>query len=78
MGSVDNKSFRVVQWSVEKSTRLPVTVMVTLSLEKTIERYARRFQKAHQLAEQNKLWTERFKIKWEKNYESSERHFVFY
>ncbi|KAH0712675.1 hypothetical protein KY290_008254 [Solanum tuberosum] len=40
MGSVNNKSFRVVQWSFEKSTR-------------------------------------RFKMKWEKNYESSKMHFVF-
>ncbi|KAH0725538.1 hypothetical protein KY284_001403 [Solanum tuberosum] len=52
--------------------------MVRLSLEQTIERYTRRSQIAHQLAEQNELWTGRFKIKWEKNYESSKRHFVFY
>ncbi|KAG5609959.1 hypothetical protein H5410_021240 [Solanum commersonii] len=51
--------------------------MVRLSLEQTIERYTRRSQIAHQLAEQNELWTGRFKIKWEKNYESSKRHFVF-
>lgn len=29
-----------------------------------------------QLQEQEELWTRRFKINWEKNYESSKRHFV--
>ncbi|KAH0730616.1 hypothetical protein KY289_001804 [Solanum tuberosum] len=62
---------------LKKARGLPVTAMVRLSLEQTIERYTRRSQIAHQLAEQNELWTGRFKIKWEKNYESSKRHFVF-
>ncbi|KAH0705428.1 hypothetical protein KY289_010504 [Solanum tuberosum] len=54
---------------LKKARGLPVTAMVRLSLEQTIERYTRRSQIAHQLAEQNELWTGRFKIKWEKNYE---------
>ncbi|KAH0724707.1 hypothetical protein KY284_000572 [Solanum tuberosum] len=62
---------------LKKARGLPVTAMVRLSLEQTIERYTRRSQIAHQLAEQNELWTGRFKIKWEKNYESSKRHYVF-
>ncbi|XP_015163294.1 uncharacterized protein [Solanum tuberosum] len=63
---------------LKKARGLPVIAMVRLSLEQTIERYTRRSQIAHQLAEQNELWTGRFKIKWKKNYESSKRHFVFY
>ncbi|KAH0668592.1 hypothetical protein KY289_023085 [Solanum tuberosum] len=63
---------------LKKARGLPVTAMVKLSLEQTIERYTRRSQIAQQLQEQNELWTGRFKIKWEKNYESSKRHFVFY
>ena len=62
---------------LKKARDLPVTAMIRLSLEQTIEWYTRRSQIAHQLAEQNELWTGRFKIKWEKNYESSKRHFVF-
>ncbi|KAG5610536.1 hypothetical protein H5410_021817 [Solanum commersonii] len=62
---------------LKKARGLPVTAMVRLSLEQTIERYTRRSQIAHQLAEQNELWTGRFKTKWEKNFESSKRHFVF-
>ncbi|KAH0656254.1 hypothetical protein KY285_031136 [Solanum tuberosum] len=62
---------------LKKARGLPVTAMVKLSLEQTIERYTRRSQIAQQLQEQNELWTGRFKIKWEKNYESSKRHFVF-
>ena len=58
---------------LKKARGLPVTSMIRLSLEQTIERYTRRSQ----IAEQNELWTGRFKIKWEKNYESSKRHFVF-
>ncbi|KAH0688497.1 hypothetical protein KY290_017321 [Solanum tuberosum] len=63
---------------LKKVRGLPVTAMVRLSLEQTVERYTRRSQKAQQLLEQDELWTERFKMKWEKNYESSKRHFVFY
>ena len=62
---------------LKKARGLPVIAMIRLSLEQTIERYTRRSQIAHQLAEQNELWTGRFKMKWEKNYESSKRHFVF-
>ncbi|KAH0747259.1 hypothetical protein KY285_008916 [Solanum tuberosum] len=63
---------------LKKERGLPVTTMVRLSLEQTVERYTRRSQKAQQLLEQDELWTKRFKMKWEKNYESSKRHFVFY
>ncbi|KAH0691282.1 hypothetical protein KY289_018640 [Solanum tuberosum] len=63
---------------LKKARGLPVTAMVRLSLEQTVERYTRRSQKAQQLLEQDELWTKRFKMKWEKNYESSKRHFVFY
>ncbi|KAM3337140.1 hypothetical protein P3S68_032840 [Capsicum galapagoense] len=61
----------------QKAQRLHVTAMVILSLEQTAERYTRRSQTVHQLVEQKELWTNRFKVKWEKNYESSKRHFVF-
>ena len=54
-----------------------VTAMVRLLLEETIEWYIRMSQIGHLFAEKNELWTGRFKIKWEKNYESSKRHFVF-
>ncbi|KAH0703208.1 hypothetical protein KY285_017486 [Solanum tuberosum] len=40
---------------LKKARGLPVTAMVRLSLEQTIERYTRRSQIAHQLAEQNEL-----------------------
>ena len=50
---------------LKKARGLLVTAMIRLSLEQTIERYTRRSQIAHQLAEQNELWTGRFKIKWE-------------
>ena len=63
---------------LKKARGLSVTSMVRLSLEQTVERYTRRSKKAQQLLEQDELWTERFKMKWEKNYESSKRHFVFY
>ncbi|KAM3200570.1 hypothetical protein P3L10_032932 [Capsicum annuum] len=62
---------------LKKARGLPVTAMVRLSLEQIVERYTRRSQTAHQLAEQKELWTSRFKVKWEKNYESSKRHFIF-
>ncbi|XP_016574116.2 uncharacterized protein LOC107871739 [Capsicum annuum] len=61
----------------QKARGLPVTAMVRLSLEKIVERYTRRSQIVHQLVEQKKLWTSRFKVNWEKNYESSKKHFVF-
>ena len=63
---------------LKKACGLPVTSMVRLSLEQTVERYTRRSKKAQQLLEQDELWTKRFKMKWEKNYESSKRHFIFY
>ncbi|PHT85927.1 hypothetical protein T459_08033 [Capsicum annuum] len=63
---------------LKKARRLPITATVRLSLEKIVERYTRRSQTAHQLVEQKELWTSRFKVKWEKNYESSKKHFVFY
>ena len=44
--------------------------MVRLLLEETIEWYIRMSQIGHLFAEKNELWTGRFKIKWEKNYES--------
>ncbi|XP_047264606.1 uncharacterized protein LOC124896802 [Capsicum annuum] len=62
---------------LKKARGLPVTAMVRLSLEQIVERYTRRSQTTHQLVEQKELWTSRFKVKWEKNYESSKRHFVF-
>ncbi|KAM3381327.1 hypothetical protein P3S68_006900 [Capsicum galapagoense] len=62
---------------LKRAQGLPVTAMVRLSLEQTVERYTRRSQTTHQLVEQKELWTSRFKVKWEKNYESSKRHFVF-
>ncbi|KAM3221712.1 hypothetical protein P3L10_020982 [Capsicum annuum] len=52
--------------------------MVRLSLDQIVEQYTRRSQTVHQLVEQKELWTSRFKVKWEKNYKSSKRHFVFY
>ena len=51
---------------LKKARGLPVTSMVRLSLEQTVERYTRRSKKAQQLLEQDELWTERFKMKWEK------------
>ncbi|KAG5607045.1 hypothetical protein H5410_028537 [Solanum commersonii] len=63
---------------LKKARGLPVTAMVRLSLEQIVKRYTYRSQKMQQLLEQDELWTERFKMKWEKNYESSKRHFVFY
>ncbi|XP_047264154.1 uncharacterized protein LOC124896607 [Capsicum annuum] len=63
---------------LKKARRLPVTATVRLSLEQTVERYTCKSQTAHQLVEQKELWTSRFKVKWEKNYESSKKHFVFY
>ncbi|KAH0754991.1 hypothetical protein KY290_025261 [Solanum tuberosum] len=62
---------------LKKARGLPVTAMVRLSLEQTVERYTRRCQTTHQLVEQNELWTSSFKMKWEKNYEGSKRHFVY-
>ena len=62
---------------LKKARGLPVTAMVRLSLEQTVERYTRRCQKTHQLVEQKELWTSSFKKKWEKNYENSKRHFVY-
>ncbi|PHU01384.1 hypothetical protein BC332_31171 [Capsicum chinense] len=63
---------------LKKARGLPVTVMVRLTLEKIVERYTRKSQTAYQLVEQEELWTSSFKVKWEKNYDSSKRHFVFY
>ncbi|PHU16511.1 hypothetical protein BC332_17716 [Capsicum chinense] len=62
---------------LKKARGLPVITMVRLSLEQIVERYTRRSQTTLQLVEQKELWTSRFKVKWEKNYESSKRHFVF-
>ncbi|KAH0705849.1 hypothetical protein KY285_010378 [Solanum tuberosum] len=62
---------------LKKARGLPVTAMVRLSLEQTVEQYTRRCQTTHQLVEQNELWTSSFKMKWEKNYEGSKRHFVY-
>ncbi|KAM3382080.1 hypothetical protein P3S68_007653 [Capsicum galapagoense] len=81
----DRKKWRVLTTNLsesfngllKKARGLPVTAMVRLSLEQIVERYTRRSQTTHQLVEQKELWTSRFKVKWEKNYESSKRHFVF-
>ncbi|KAH0675263.1 hypothetical protein KY285_023064 [Solanum tuberosum] len=51
-----SKSFNGV---LKKARGLPVTAMVNLSLEQTIEQYTRRSQIAQQLQEQNELWTRR-------------------
>ncbi|XP_069143319.1 uncharacterized protein [Solanum lycopersicum] len=85
------RKFEALMWEIQEENReayeylillkkaqgLPVTAMVRLSLEQTVERYTRRCQKTHQLVEQKELWTSSFKKKWEKNYENSKRHFVY-
>ncbi|PHU00732.1 hypothetical protein BC332_30519 [Capsicum chinense] len=77
MGSVDNKSFIVFQRSSKESSRIACHRHGNTFIRQIVERYTRRSQTAHQLAEQKELWTSRFKVKWEKNYESSKRYFIF-
>ncbi|KAH0776781.1 hypothetical protein KY290_008192 [Solanum tuberosum] len=84
------RKFESLMWQIKEENVEAYEYLMEIPLEKWTVSYddgkrwgvlttnlSESSQIAQQLQEQNELWTERFKIKWEKNYESSKRHFVF-